>query len=92
MKYKIGDWIVYIDKEWSKWWKDLHGVSLYGKIAKIIHIDNNKYYHYSLEFKEFIYGHNGNRKGREGHCLWCCKEKEFISLDQLKLKKLIRGE
>ena len=89
MKYKIGDWIIYNNKEWSNEWKKTIGFSLYGKIGKIIYI-SKKYESYLIEFKEFIDGHDGGGKGNEGHCLWF-DEKEITSLDQLKLKKLIEG-
>jgi len=87
MKYKIGDWIVYIDKNYSKWWKEQSGISLYGKIGKIIGIDNDSL-RYLIEFKEFIDSHDSNGKGKDGHCQWCV-DIEIISLDQLKLKKLL---
>jgi len=88
MKYKIGDWIIYTDKKHSNEWKKTYGISLYGKIGKIIYIDKNLYWPYTIEFKEFINGHDGRRKGKKGYCEWC-EDKEIISLDQLKLKKLI---
>ena len=91
MKYKIGDWIVYIDKERSKWWKDLKGISLYGKIGKIIDIyKSDRFIPYLIEFKEYINGHDGIGKGKNGHCSWCSKQ-EITSLDRLKLKKLLEG-
>ena len=90
MKYKIGDWIVYTDKEWSNKWKKDYGFSLYGKVAKIIYIEKycNLPLPYLIEFKKYINGHNGSGKGKDGYCLWC-RKKEIISLDQLKLKKLL---
>ena len=87
MKYKIGDWIVFINKERSKWWKEKYETSLYGKIGKIIGIVK-KHKLYLIEFKEFIDSHDSNGKGKDGHCQWCV-DIEIISLDQLKLKKLL---
>jgi len=91
MKYKIGDWIVFTDKEYSKNWKKLRGISLYGKAAKIIYIHNNKYYPYSIEFKENIKGHTSNEKGKNGHCSWCDEKKITLYKDYFKLKKLLEG-
>jgi len=88
MKYKIEDWIVYTDKKWSNQRKKKRGISLYGKIGKIIDIDyNNKYIYYLVEF---IGSPSVIRKGKKGYCEWC-EDKEIISLDQLKLKKLLEG-
>ena len=84
MKYKIGDWIVFIDKERSKWWKKEHGISLYDKIGKIIDI-NKKYNLYLIEFKEYIKSYGGNGT------LWCL-ETSITSFDQLKLKKFLSNE
>ena len=92
MKYKIGDWIVFIDKEWSNDWKKEPGISLYDKIGKIIDI-NKKYNLYLIEFKEYINGYDGEGKGKDGHCLWCwCNDKEItLYKDYFKLKKLLEG-
>ena len=91
MKYKIGDWIVYIDKEWSKRRKELKGISLYEKIAKIIYIDSDSW-PYLIEFKENINGHTGNGRGKEGYCLWCTTKQEItLYKDYFKLKKFIEG-
>ena len=89
MKYKIEDWIVYTDKKWSNQRKKKRGISLYGKIGKIIYIDNT-HLPYLVEFKEFIGSPSVIRKGKKGYCEWC-EDKEIISLDQLKLKKLLEG-
>jgi len=90
MEYKIGDWIVYIDKERSKWWKEI-GVFLYGKIGKIIDINKTHSFSYLVEFKEFIHGYSGNGKGKKGYCLWCRKKEITLYKDYFKLKKFIEG-
>jgi len=94
MKYKIGDWIVYTDKEFSNKWKKDYGFSLYGKIGKIIDIEKycNLPLPYLLEFKGFINGHSGYRKGRDGHCQWCMDKEITLYKDYFKLKKFIEGE
>jgi len=85
--YQIGDWVIYIDKKLNDHWKTWKGISLYGKIAKIV--DIRKYNIYTLEFKEFINSeHNGYGKGKNGHCYLCIKT-QFMSLEHLKLKKLL---
>jgi len=88
--YKIDDWVIYIDKENSNKWKKEFGISLYGKIAKIIYFyfdSTNNNYNYVLEFKESI---RGKGEGIEGHCNWCnCFE--FKSIDHLKFKKWVKG-
>ena len=92
MKYKIGDWIVFINKEFSKWWKGKKGISLYGKIAKIIYIGyNNKYIYYLVEFKEYINGYSGNGRGKDEHCSWCEDIEITLYKDYFKLKKFIEG-
>ena len=90
MKYKINDWIVYNNKEWSNHWKEIYGISLYGKIGKIIDI-SKKYNLYLIEFKEFIGSCNGDGKGKDGHCLWCRKKEITLYKDYFKLKKFIEG-
>jgi len=87
VKYKIGEWIVFTDKKTSDKWKQYHETFLYGKVGKIIVIASDSW-PYLIEFKEFIDGHSGY--GKDGHCRWC-RSKEIISLDQLKLKKLLEG-
>ena len=88
MKYKIGEWIVYTDKEFSNKWKQYYEAFLYGKIGKIIDIDKNVW-PYLIEFKEFVNGHDGDGKGKDGHC-WGCEEKEItLYKDFYKLKKFI---
>jgi len=68
--FKIGDSVVYTNKQYSDNWKKQFGVSLYKKRAKIINI-NNKYINpYLLEFKEWIDGSDGEGKGKDGHCRW----------------------
>jgi len=91
MKYKIGDWIVYVSKKNSDWWKEYSRISLYGKIAKIIYIDKN-YESYLIEFKEFIYSYDGDGKGEDGHCYWCEEKEITLYKDYFKLKKFIEGE
>ena len=90
MKYKIGEWIIYNNKKWKNYWKKTYGISLYGKIGKIIDISKNSYFSYLIEYKEFIHGTSGDGRGKEGHCRWF-NEKEISSLDQLKLKKLVQS-
>jgi len=70
-EYKIGDWVIFIDKEQSDLWKRAFRISLYKKIAKIIYIEDTSSPHL-LEFRDWINGHNGleGKKGKEGHC--CC--------------------
>jgi len=86
MKLKIGDWVIWNDKEASDNWGKVTRIFLYGKVAKIIYIDkdNNKYL---FEFKEYVMS-TLISEGKEGHCFWC-EADEFISLDLLKLKKLL---
>ena len=88
--FKINDWIVFTDKEFSKWWKEKKGISLYGKIGKIIDIDN-PHLSYLIEFKEFINGHDGDGKGKDGHCCWCDEKRLSLYKDFYKLKKFIEG-
>ena len=85
MKYKIGDWIIYNNKEWSNKWKNYKGISLYGKIGKII--DKEKTYKcpYLVKFKKYIKSYGGNGT------LWCL-ETSITSFDQLKLKKFLSNE
>ena len=90
MKYKIGAWVVYINKQWSKWWKKTYGISLYGKIGKIIDIDN-PHLSYLIEFKEYINGHDGRGKGKNGNCSWCDEKRLSLYKDFYKLKKFIEG-
>jgi len=89
-KYKIGNWIVYIDKEWSNFWKKMYGISLYGKIGKIIDINKN-YESYLIEFKEFINSYTSNRRGKEGYGLWGTKQEITLYKDYFKLKKLLNS-
>jgi len=84
--YKIGDWVIFIDKSWSDWWKKGYGIFLYGKIAKIIRIDNNSHL---LEFKEHI-DSIPKEQGKNGHCLWSTLN-QIKSIDLLKFKKWIKG-
>ena len=92
MKYKINDWIVFIDKKISKWRKKDYGISLYGKIGKIIDIDyNNKYIYYLVEFKEYINGYDGEGKGKDEHCRFCIDKEITLYKDYFKLKKLLEG-
>ena len=88
MKYKIGEWIIYNNKKWKNYWKKTYGISLYGKIAKIIDISDSLYL---IEFKEFIYSYDGDGKGKDGHCLWCRKKEITLYKDYFKLKKFIEG-
>ena len=91
MKYRVGEWIVFTNKKWISIWKEPKiEISLYGKIAKIIYIDKN-YESYLIEFKEFINGHTGNGRGKEGYCLWCTKQEITLYKDYFKLKKFIEG-
>jgi len=90
MKYKIGDWIVFIDKEWSNKWKKTIGFYLYGKIGKIIYIENNNNLPYFIKFKIGDCPYEALRGEREDHCWWC-HENWITSFDQLKLKKLLEG-
>jgi len=95
--YKVGDWVIYMNKMESDKRKGLCGISLYGKIAKIIHIDIT----YLLEFKDWIDGHDGSEslkkrkekgKGKSGHCYWALSKKEIKpAIDHLKFKKWIKG-
>ena len=90
MKYKIGDWIVYTNKKWSSIWKEHSEISLYGKIGKIIGIDNESL-PFLIEFKENINGYDGSGKGKDKHCQWC-KDKEItLYKDYFKLKKLLQS-
>jgi len=89
MKYKIGDWVIYTDKDYSNNWKKQYGISLYGKIAKIIHIERELDILYLLNFKEYINSFR-KTKGKSGHCIWC-KHFEIKFLDSLKFKKWIKG-
>ena len=91
MKYKIGDWIVFIDKEWSNHWKEIYGISLYGKIGKIIDINRITVWPYLIEFKEFIDGTSGRGKGKNGNCRWCHEKQISLYKDYFKLKKFIEG-
>jgi len=90
MKYKIGDWIVFTDKEFSKWWKEKKGISLYGKIGKIIDTDYNNW-PYLIEFKENIHGISGDGKAKDNHCIWCNDKEITLYKDYFKLKKFIEG-
>ena len=94
MKYKIGDWIVFTDKEGSKRWKEFHGISLYGKIGKITDIDKSEI-PYIIEFKEFIDDYNGYYsyygKGKDSHCRRCHKNQISLYKDFYKLKKLLQN-
>jgi len=91
MKYKIGDLVIITNKKYSDYWKKSTGISLYGKLAKIINIKDDDYL---FEFKENINGHNGNNVGeiigRIRHCVWG-KVYEFKSINSLKFKKWIKG-
>jgi len=90
MKYKIGDWIIFIDKEMSDKFRNSTGISLYKKLAKIIYIipDNE----YLLEFKDPIGNdHNGDGRGKKGHCGWCVKSEFKSAINHLKFKKWIKG-
>jgi len=85
--YKIND-IVYTDKLESSYWNRDGSSSLYGKIAKIIDINNEVY---TLEFKKYIAGHDGYGKGKKGYC-WNCSNRCFkLAIDHLKFKKWIKG-
>ena len=84
-KYKIGDWIVFIGKEYSKRWKDLHGISLYGKVAKIIDIYNKLNIEDYVYLIKFIDSSHGNDN------YWCSKNDITLYKDFYKLKKLIEG-
>ena len=95
MKYKINDWIVYNNKEWSNHWKEIYGISLYGKIGKIIYIDIDKNANrdpYLIEFKDFIDSHDRYYGiGKYGHCYWGHEEEFTLYKDYFKLKKFIEG-
>jgi len=88
--YKVGDWVIYIDKENSNEWKEEFGISLYKKIAKIIEIGN---YAYLTEFKDPIGNtpYDGEGKGKIGHCRWSSKRRVKLAIDHLKFKKWIKG-
>jgi len=90
MKYKIDDWIIYIDKEESDNWENHYGISLYGKTAKIIKIDKDDRT-YLLEFKKFVNGLSLKKIGKQGHCIWCFNKEFKSAIDHLKFKKWIKG-
>jgi len=92
-EFKVGDWVIFIHKSLSNWWKNITGISLYEKVGKIIDIKNyskNSEYStdYLIEFEELIKSGHA-RKGKDGYCIWS-EDNEFISLDHLKLKKLLK--
>jgi len=93
-EYKVGDIVIWIDKRVSNRQKKEYGVSLYGKLAKIIYIDkpDNLDKEYFLEFKDHIkgFGGIGKVKGKEGHCMWCSFS-QIKSVDHLKFKKWVKG-
>jgi len=94
--YKIGDWVIFTNKEYSDWWEKENGVSLYGRLAKIVDIDKivdiNKIYEYEIEFKEGINSKwNEFGEGKSGHWLWCDKDEFKYAIDHLKFKKWIKG-
>jgi len=91
--YKVGDIVIWMDKEHSDYWEITHGIPLYGKVAKIIYMDN--YISYLLEFNDYVncsHGSRTNIEKKSGHCMWGLTKKEFTSLDHLKLKKLIKNK
>jgi len=78
-KYKIDDWIVFIDKEISNKLKNEIGFSLYGKIGKIIDKYNSMYL---VDL--------GYRKGENGYCIWYSAKFIILYKDYFKLKKLMQ--
>jgi len=90
-KFKVGDWVIYTDKEESNSWKEINVVSLYNKIGKIIKI--NPYTHYFLiKFKEWINGYHGSILANDSeYCKWCNKEEFELAINHLKFKKWVKG-
>jgi len=86
--YKIGDWVIWIDKKHSNDWKQYCKITLYKKVAKIIDIDDSEYL---LEFKEHIDSGTGWENGKKGHCIWCENHKFKLAINYLKFKKWIKG-
>jgi len=91
MKYKINDWVVFIDREESTKRKMEINISLYGKIAKIIKVDRSHRWPYVIEFKEYIGSTSFTHLGKLGHCRWCEDHEIKSTIDSLKFKKWIKG-
>jgi len=90
--YKVGDWVIWINKKQSVYWKEMKGISLYGKLAKIIYI--NKYNVFLLEYKDYVGGYSVggySGEGKDGHCWFCLDEDFELAIDSLKFKKWIKG-
>jgi len=85
--YKVGDWVIYIDKLIAKIvyeYGDRNEFQIYKKLAKIIYIyekDNN----YLIEFKDIIGKDNGL------YTRYCEKHQIKSAVDSLKFKKWVKG-
>jgi len=89
--YKKGDVVIWIDKEASDYWKRSRGISLYGKIAKIMTFDKSENI-YALKFKDWINSDIlGNSYTKNGYGLESYKEGFKLAIDHLKFKKWIKG-
>jgi len=84
-KYKIGDIVIFIDKEGSDIRKREFGVSLYRKIAKITYIDNELELSYYLEFRKSY------DQEKFHYHQWCNKDEFKLAIDHLKFKKWVKG-
>jgi len=81
MEYKIGDEVIFIDKEFSTMWEGVTKISLYGKAAKIINIYEEKDT-YLLEFKDPIgSNYDGEEQGKYDHCKWFEKSRFKLAIN-----------
>lgn len=85
MQYKTGDYVLVIDE-----YDD--NESIKNKIAEIIYIDTNYKDCYLLQFEDYIHGHSGSGKGKDGYCWWVESDCFIPVKDSIKCLLIKRGD
>lgn len=91
MKYDIGNWIVFNNKEYDKKHYEYTGYRIYGKIGRIVEICYPDRYLIRFEKKvgdSYFYVRT-DRHYEKGFYLPCYEKDLKLLIDHIKLKKLI---